>query len=123
MSICYWCHWGWPKPIRDIYDRADKALNGNADVILNTLARTVWENENFDDFNVRRCIYEIEMGIPGSDGYRREDQALVVETLRELLLVPGEMRQPPEDFEESDGEHPENFPPPTHRDCGEAGQR
>ena len=29
--ICYWCYWGWPQPIREIFDDCVELLDGDDD--------------------------------------------------------------------------------------------
>ena len=30
-SICWWCHWGWPKAVAEIYRRAQKDIDALLD--------------------------------------------------------------------------------------------
>lgn len=34
MGICWYCYWGWPKPVADIFLAAKAALNGDDTPIL-----------------------------------------------------------------------------------------
>ena len=33
MSVCWYCHWGWPKQARDIYNDAVRELDDGAFVV------------------------------------------------------------------------------------------
>ena len=48
MGMCWWCHWGWPKPIHDIYDKALAALDGDESPLLYGPAHVVWVHEIWD---------------------------------------------------------------------------
>ena len=48
MGACYWCHWGWPKPIREIYEDCLAKLGGNRNPLHFGPAHLVWEDENWD---------------------------------------------------------------------------
>jgi hypothetical protein len=106
MGTCYWCHWGWPKPIKDIYDRAADDLGGYTDPLEFGPAHIVWSDENWD--SAQWCLDNF-------DKYRGDhlenDLAIVRRSLEELLAVPEEMKAPPDNY---DGENPANFPPPEH---------
>jgi len=107
MGICWYCYWGWPKAVADIYLEALAALNGDETLLKFGPAHIVWSDENFD--GAQWCLDHF-------DEYRREEYSdaeheIVRESLRKLLLVPEELRDcVPHDY---DDEHPENFPPPA----------
>ena len=46
MGLCYYCHWGWPKPIADIYDKYLEIAGSSA--MHFGPAHVVWEDENFE---------------------------------------------------------------------------
>jgi len=134
MMICWYCHWGWPKPVREIYDRAESEI----DAILDDLwlagegdglspeylsairtaecgehalkfgpAHVVWEDENWGC--ARSCMKDC--GAPGFSDWPPAILDVVRRSLRELMALPAEVRNvEPKDY---DGEHPENFPPPA----------
>lgn len=104
--ICWYCHWGWPKQVSDIYHEYLKLTNEQA--MHYGPAHIVWEDENFETNNVQWCI----------DNYKKypcdtsKDTLLVVESLRKLLEIPEEIRCcVPNDY---DGENPKNYPPPSN---------
>jgi hypothetical protein len=128
-GICWFCHWGWPKPIRDIYDRAEKEI----DDILDRLdryrgmaafgkwegtpptgesaleygpAHCTWSDENFDsvDWEIGHC------SDPEFSDWHPDVLAIVKRSLEELKALPEELKVSPKGY---DGEHPENYPP-TH---------
>jgi hypothetical protein len=107
-GLCWYCYWGWPKPIADIYDKYAAIIGSHA--LEYGRAHVVWADENFDDESIRLCIERLRD--PEDDA---DDDALVVETLRALALVPREMREADEHVgydNDSPEHHPKNFPPP-----------
>lgn len=48
MSICWSCHWGWPKPVADIYLEALRRLDGYDFPLKFSGSHVVWEDENFN---------------------------------------------------------------------------
>jgi hypothetical protein len=107
MSICWYCHWGWPKAVADIYRRYRDEVGEMA--MDFGPAHIVWSDENFGDESVKFCI-------DNAQKYRGEltddELGLVMHSLNELLLVPENVRccEP----EEYDGINPESFPPPAN---------
>lgn len=120
MGICWYCHWGWPKQVRDIYD---KYLALTSDTAMHYgPAHIVWEDENFETVeHIQWCIdtaeqwfkeWNVSPHFGGDPKLTREEFVLVVESLKELLTVPEEIRCCcPDNY---DDEHPENFPPPAN---------
>jgi len=107
--ICYWCHWGWPKPIRDIYGQALAKLGGDDHWLHYGPGHIVWADENWD--SAQWCLDHF-------DEYVRDmtehEKAVVRESLELLLAVPDEYKSEPDDYDE---ENPQNFPPPAHWQC------
>jgi len=105
--MCWYCYWGWPKQIVEIYRKALVSLGGCESPLHYGPAHIVWEDENFASAN--RCIEFIDTGKYCGD-FSKEDLAIVRQSLVELAALPEEIRNAePDDY---DGEHPENFPPP-----------
>jgi hypothetical protein len=115
MTICWYCHWGWAKPVAEIYKRAFedlKKLPGDAYIALNYgPAHVVWADENFDsaewclkDFDNWCAEYQTKVDLDD------EQLAIVKRSLEELAAMPLTEREagPPDDY---DDEHPENYPP------------
>lgn len=123
--ICWYCHWGWPKIVYEIYERArddiDKLYDdwereregpsAYEDVDAVTAmdygpAHVVWSDENFDSVNW--CLKYCDD--PLFSKWRPEVLEIIRRSLRELDAIPLKDRMPcPDNY---DGEHPENFPPP-----------
>ena len=83
---CWYCKYGWPKPIRDIYDWAVQIV-GESDLTYG-YAHIVWGDENFDwaERLLAECPDDVD--------------TVVKESLRRLAQVPMEMREMPDsDFE------------------------
>lgn len=102
MSLCWYCHWGWPAPVAEIYRRYADIYGGEA--LQYGPAHIVWADENFDRGSIQWCLDHW-------DEYRRDDGCDAIrQSLVELLAIPDEIRDPrPPEY---DGEHPERFPPP-----------
>ncbi len=108
MSICWFCHWGWPKPIADIYQAALGKLEGNYLPLKYGPAHVVWADENFD--SAQWCLDNFE---EYKGDHSEEDLAVVRESLEQLLAVDDEYKQELDGYEH-DEENPEAFPPPAH---------
>ena len=121
MSICWYCQWGWPKAIAEIYLRArrdiDDALaageenwQGEPDCGETAMdfgpAHVVWSDENFDstDWCLEHC------DAPQFKDWNKEALKIVRRSLRELASLPLAIRLPPEGFSEDD-DRPELYPP------------
>ena len=106
MSKCWFCYWGWPKPVADIYLRALKRLDGDQDALQCGPGHIVWSDENFD--MAQRCI---EIAKPASEyQMSQHDYDIVMDSLRELTKVETKYLDWPEEY---DGEHPDQYPPPS----------
>lgn len=105
-GICWYCYWGWPKPIADIYDRY-VALAGESAMHYGP-AHIVWEDENFARHHIEWCLAH-------SDEYRGdcsdEELAYVRDSLVALLaLDDAVLESEPEGY---NGCEPAKFPPAT----------
>jgi hypothetical protein len=111
-GFCWYCFWGWPKPVTDIYEEAVKALDGYEPALQHGPAHIVWSDENFEDEHIRWCLKEL--ADPDKRAfYDLDDQSIAVvrQSLEKLLAVPESVRCcEPEDY---DGEHPDKYPPPA----------
>ena len=104
--ICWYCHWGWPKPVAEIYEKALKKLGGHDSPLLFGPAHIVWEDENFDC--VDQCLKDFE---ENKGDYSDKELEIVRQSLEELKELPLCIRCiEPEDY---DGEYPNQFPPPN----------
>jgi len=110
MGNCWWCYWGWPKPIHDIYTRALELLDGDIMPLNYGPAHIVWEDENWDC--AQWCLDNFDK-YPSD--YSAEHLAIVRRSLEELLLVDEKYKLEPEGY---GGENPENFPPPSDWEMG-----
>jgi hypothetical protein len=108
---CYWCWWGWPKPILDIYNDCLAKLDGNKGPLHFGPAHLVWEDENWD--LVQFCLDHFD---EFSFDLTEHELAVVRESLARLLAVPDEYKSPPDGFDE-DKNSPGDFPPPKHWGC------
>ena len=114
MSDCYWCYWGWPKPIQDIYDKAVADLGGWEDPLEFGPAHILWSDENWDC--VQWCLDHFS---DNPSDYSDDQLAIVRRSLIELLAVPDEYKVEPADF---NGQNPAAFPPPAEWGCRRAVQ-
>lgn len=91
-----------------IYRRGVAAVGGDENNMDFGQAHVVWSDENFDTKTIQSCIESPECR---SEYVNDEQAAAVVDSLKELLLIPEEIRCcEPDDY---DGENPENYPPPA----------
>lgn len=108
-GTCYWCYWGWPKQIADIYDRAVadlEAIGGDSGDMDYGPAHVVWEDENWHCAD--ECIPDCDNPPPRLSHMRPDVLAIVKRSLVELSALPESMKTEPEGY---DGDNPENFPP------------
>ncbi len=104
--ICWYCHWGWPKLVAEIYQRALKALDGQDSPLNYGPGHVVWADENFELAEV--CLKEFENYSHQLD-YSEHELLIARQSLEELSKLPLSVKcVEPEDY---DGEHPELFPP------------
>lgn len=104
---CWFCYWGWPKPIADIYDRAI-AIAGESAMHYGP-AHVVWEDENFDC--AEACLADFEKH--SDDRLTPEALMAVRKSLEELAALPVELRSWPEAYELDDNGSPADYPPPA----------
>ena len=106
MGICWYCHWGWNKPVADIFKEAVEKLDSDMPLRYGP-AHIVWEDENWETHHINWCLEHFDE-YKGENS--KEELRVVKWSLEELLKVPEEERCiEPEDY---DGNHPQNFPPP-----------
>lgn len=105
-GICWYCHWGWAKPVAEIYIEAIKRLEGYDRPLLYGPSHIVWEDENWDDDSLQYCLDNIEKE---KDNFFQEELDVVRWSLEELLKIPQEQREVcPDDYDDC---HPANYPP------------
>ncbi len=105
--ICWSCYWGWPKSVKDIYERALADLDGDAWALEFGPAHLVWDDENWD--GAEWCIAHFE---EYADELSEHERKVVMRSLTELAALPMAIRDPcPENY---DGQHPELFPPASN---------
>lgn len=135
MGTCWWCHWGWPREIAEIYLRAEKDID---EAILNTAteandwhtveeplsgeyaleygpAHVVWSDENWD--LAESCLKDCDD--PLHADWFPPALEIVKRSLRELAALPEELKRTPKGY---DGEHPENYPPPPEWEMARLGE-
>lgn len=114
MSICWWCHWGWPEQVASIRRQAERELadleerSDKYDPLEFGPSHVVWSDENFDDRCVRACLKDCDKGA-AYYGMNDKELDIVRRSLERLLAVPKEYRTVPKEY---DGENPERYPPP-----------
>lgn len=99
--VCWYCHWGWPKQVADIYDSYDRGQG----ILEWGRSHVVWGDENFDD----DCIKASMEGAIDPNDIDDQDR---YDSLEELLTIPESIRCPRPDYWESDDDNVEDFPPP-----------
>jgi len=102
--ICWFCHWGWPKAISDIYNEAIRQL-GADDSLHYGPAHVVWDDENWN--SAQSCLDTFD---EHSEHLTEYEKSVVKWSLEELLKLPDNIINiQPDDY---DGENPQNYPPP-----------
>lgn len=112
MGACYWCHWGWPKPIRDIYDDCVEKLGGDWELEWGP-GHVVWGDENWDSRSIQWCLGHLDKYEGRDTG---DNLTIVRESLERLLAVPDEFKAEPDGYD-GDKHDPADFPPPKHWEC------
>lgn len=111
MKNCWYCYWGWAKPVADIYNKTVRQGIVD-DYDMCHIGHPVWEDENFDDITIKSTIQHIHMNYNTflvSWGYTKTQINAVCKSLEQLLEIPEHERCiEPKDY---DGEHPEKYPP------------
>jgi hypothetical protein len=129
--MCWYCRWGWPKAVADIYLRAERDIDAmipepgpendwtdwdgepscGESALKYGPTHCVWEDENFGgdfEFELKECDSPMYANwLPGAmDVVRR--------SVRELLALPESVRMPRQDYfeEHPDGRTADDFPPP-----------
>ncbi len=83
MGICWYCHWGWPKKVAEIYQEALKRLEGDDSPLHYGPAHIVWEDENFD------CAeWSLEHFDENKGDLSEADLEVVKWSLEELAKIP-----------------------------------
>ena len=123
MGICWYCYWGWAKPVAEIYVKYSALVSDPCAILdYGPERHIVWADENFETEHIDWCIanaekwrkHEWDAGWPPdmqSEGLLLADAdfLLAVESLKELLGVPEHIRCcAPADYDDL---RPENFPP------------
>lgn len=108
--ICWYCYWGWPKPVHDIYQNASVQMNGDTSALEFGPAHIVWADENFGDDSIKWCMEHFGEN-SDNERFSGVDLAIVMQSLVALLAVPVAIRCCVPDA--YDDEHPKNFPPPA----------
>lgn len=100
-EICWYCYWGWAKPVAEIYLKALEKLQGDSSPLHYGPAHIVWEDENWD--SAEWCLEHIDTN------NTVEDLEVIRWSLEELVKIPLADREiEPENY---DGVNPEKFPP------------
>lgn len=105
--MCWYCHWGWPKPVADIYRKAVAELGSEQPMDYGP-GHIVWSDSNLDDDSIRYCLEQVDQ--PLYNDLTPEEKAIVRRSLEELLAVPEEIRDCAPDVD--DDNHAAYPPPP-----------
>ena len=89
MGICWYCHWGWAKPVAEIYKEALRRLDDYESPLRYSASHTVWEDENFEDHNITWCLEHFD---EYKGDYTEDELAVVKWSLNELLKIPEKER-------------------------------
>jgi len=109
MAECWYCHWGWSRPVVEIYRRHEDVAGEQA--MQFGPAHIVWSDENFDRNSVQWCLDHFDRHRSDHNG---DELAAVRQSLVDLLALTDDVRDPcPSSYE---GERPELFPPAIEMD-------
>jgi hypothetical protein len=110
--ICWYCHWGWPKRIADIYAESIarlKTIGETSEALSFSDAHVVWADENFH--SAEFCLEELDKN---KNEYSQELYDILRWGLQELIKLPPELLDVwPEEYDSSD-DKPEDYPPPAN---------
>lgn len=109
--MCWYCYWGWPKPVADVYDKHLAAVDGVEDVLHYGPAHIVWADENFQDDNIDYCIEQCDKPEKYAGRLSPEEIWVVRQSLLALKAIPIEIRCPPGC--ENDNDDAPKYPPPV----------
>ncbi len=104
MSNCWYCHWGWPIHIIEIFDEAKRRLGGDS-YLLSVAAHIVWDEENFN--LAKRCLEQLDKY---QNDLSEEELAVIRWSLEELDKLPDEIKVEPDEYWEDD-DNPDKYPP------------
>lgn len=114
---CWWCTWGWPKQIAEIYLEALDKLDGHSLLLLYGPAHVVWGDENWDcaescldNMKIKRWVY---------DDLSDYEWEIIKESLEKLVLVSDEYKESPI---MPNGSDPKDFPPPKEWEMVKLGE-
>ena len=105
--MCWYCRWGVPVAVADIYYIAEKKLGETFPMAMHYgPAHIVWDDNNLSDENIKWCIEHFD---EYKHGYPESELEVVMWSLKELLKIPEKERDiAPEDDE---GCHLMDIPP------------
>lgn len=107
MWVCWYCYWGWPKVVANIYTEAKLRLNGDSTPLNFGPSHIVWEDENFESAEL--CLSHFNKG---NCDFTKEELEIVRWSLEELSKVPLKDRcVEPDDY---NGSNPQFYPPPKN---------
>lgn len=109
MSICWYCCWGWSRPVAEIYLEALRRLDGYESVLDYGPAHIVWCDENWNDESIQGCLRDCDERRWFHDDLSDNEIDVIRWSLLELLKIPEDVRNcEPEEYE---GVDPDSFPP------------
>lgn len=118
---CWYCYYGWPKAIYDIYKSAKNELlelGYGAGILHYSFSHIVWEDENFDKYSINYCISIVDKtNAYWNDGrYSELEKLIALSSLVNLLSLPDEYFDLDDEWQEAEGDDIENYPPPIDMD-------
>lgn len=104
--MCWFCHWGWPEQVADIYDKYIEIAGESA--MHYGSAHIVWDDENFERHHVQYCLDNFEKNPEHTD----VESEAVRASLEALLELPDNILYPvPEAYDLNHDASPKNYPP------------
>ncbi len=103
---CWWAHWGWPKPIADIFLQAKEKLGGDPMPLLIGPSWITWNRRMFElDYFALQGV----VSCPTRRKVTKDQLAVIKWSLEELCKLDGRMKRRPV---ESYGKNAKDYPPP-----------
>jgi len=108
MSDCWYCHWGWPAQVANIFWRYEP--DAGTIGMMEGPATVVWGDENFTDHAIDYCLQQCRDKVV-KEHWTPETIQLIRRSLEDLRKFPEHIRCcEPVAYE---GKRPQDFPPPN----------
>ena len=108
--MCWYCTWGLPKPVADVYKEALDRLEKNEYPLLYGPAHIVWDDYNLSDNTIRWCVDNFD---EYRSDYTDSQMRIVKWSLLKLLRIPEKDRDIEPDIDSLYEVDYRDYPPPA----------